>query len=129
MTQSSNRLGRIGEQLAVRHLQRQGVQVLARNWRVGVEGLRGEIDIVARDADVLVFCEVKARRGAELGDEALAAVTSSKQRQLRRLAGLYLARECRDGSAGSGDVRFDVVGVCWPAPGGGPRVVHVRGAF
>ncbi|MBA2529523.1 MAG: YraN family protein [Euzebyales bacterium] len=125
MTSTTNRLGRAGEELAARHLERAGYTIVARNWRVTLEGLRGELDIVARDGDALVFCEVKTRRGATLGDEPLAAVTGSKQRQLRRLVGLYLARE----GAGAAEVRFDVVGVSWPAGGGAADLVHLRGAF
>ncbi len=60
---SNTLLGRAGEQVAVRHLEAQGIEVLARNWRPTGAGLRGEIDIVARDGPVLVVCEVKARRG------------------------------------------------------------------
>lgn len=125
MTTATNRIGRIGEGLAARHLQRLGYIIVARNWRVQVEGLRGELDIVATDAGALVFCEVKTRRRAMPDDQALAAVAWDKQRQLRRLAGLYLAREGGHGA----DVRFDVVGVAWPASGGAAELVHVRGAF
>ena len=118
---SGQRLGRIGEQVAVRHLQRAGYQVLTRNWRSDVCDLRGEIDIVARDGVTLVFCEVKARRGDAAGGP-LAAVTPAKVRQLRRLAGAYLAGSTdRPTSA-----RIDVVGVCWPASGGPAVVTHVR---
>lgn len=123
MTAASNRLGRIGEDLAARHLEGLGYVIVARNWRASVESVRGEIDIVARHGWTLVFCEVKARR-ASLCDDAFAAVTWSKQRQLRRLASLYLAER-----SGGTVVRFDVVAVAWP-PEGGPAVVdHIAGAF
>ncbi len=52
-------LGRYGEDVAARHLVDDGLVLLARNWRCA----EGEIDIVARDGDVLVVCEVKTRRG------------------------------------------------------------------
>ncbi|MDQ3538381.1 MAG: YraN family protein [Actinomycetota bacterium] len=125
MTTATNRIGRIGEELAVRHLQRLGYTIVARNWRVRVEGVRGELDIVATDAGALVFCEVKTRRRAGPDGPALAAVDRGKQRQLRRLAGLYLAEH---GGYGA-EVRFDVVGVAWPATGGAAELVHVRAAF
>ncbi|MBA3622286.1 MAG: YraN family protein [Actinomycetota bacterium] len=125
MTTATNRIGRIGEELAARHLQRLGYTIVARNWRVRVEGVRGELDIVATDAGALVFCEVKTRRRALPGDQALAAVDRGKQRQLRRLAGLYLAERGGHGV----DVRFDVVGVAWPVSGGAAELVHVRAAF
>ena len=56
-------IGRCGEDEAVRHLQAAGYVVLGRNWRCEL----GEIDIVARDGDVLVICEVKTRSGLGFG--------------------------------------------------------------
>lgn len=114
-------LGRIGEQMAVLHLQVCGLVVLARNWRCA-SAVRGEIDVVARDGDAIVFCEVKARRGRETGGP-LAAVTPRKQSQIRRLAAAWLAVHHTGRAA---DVRFDVVGVCWPG-GGRAEIVHLRG--
>ena len=64
-------LGALGEQIAVRYLTDAGLAVLDRNWR----SRRGELDVVARDGDALVFCEVKARRGTGYGVPA-AAVTA-----------------------------------------------------
>jgi putative endonuclease len=116
-------LGRIGEQMAVRHLERVGMVVVERNWRCADGDVRGEVDVVARDGGVLVFCEVKARRGGRAGTP-LEAITPRKVAQLRRLAGAYLARDAPSGRTG---VRLDAVGVCWPAGGGRAEVVHVRG--
>lgn len=118
------RLGRYGEQLAVRHLQRSGFVVLERNWRATGAGVRGELDIVARDGEVLVFCEVKTRRGEGAGGP-LAGVTAHKCAQLRRLAAAYLAASPRHWPL----VRFDVVGVSWPDGGGGPVLTHLRQAL
>lgn len=123
MTASSNRLGRIGEDLATRHLESLGYAIVARNWRASVDGVRGELDVVARHGRTLVFCEVKARRRTAC-DDAFAAVTWSKQRQLRRLAALYLAERPE-----GGDVRFDVIAVAWPPQGGAAVVDHIVGAF
>ena len=123
MTASSNRIGRIGEHLATRYLEDLGYRILDRNWRAAVDAVRGELDIVAQDGRTLVFCEVKSRRRTPF-DDAFAAVTWSKQRQLRRLAALYLSRE-----QGGVDVRFDVIAVAWPAAGGAAAVDHIRGAF
>lgn len=123
------RLGALGEQLAVRHLEQRGLTVLMRNWRPRTHELRGEIDVVACDTAVtpaaLVFCEVKTRRG-DVGAAPLESVTRLKQARLRRLASAFL----REQAAGwSGPLRFDVVGVRWPAGGGPPEVVHLPGAF
>ena len=67
---------------------------------------------------------MKTRRRSTDGDDALVAVTPSKQRQLRALATAYLAEQPEQAT-----VRFDVLGVTWPATGGGPQVTHVVGAF
>lgn len=123
MTASTNRVGRIGEDLAARHLERLGYVIVERNWRTAVEAVRGEVDIVARQGRTLVFCEVKTRRRT-LCDDAFAAVTWSKQRQLRRLASLYLGAVDE-----RVDVRFDVIAVAWPMGGGGAAVHHIAGAF
>jgi putative endonuclease len=92
---------------------------VARNWRCQ----SGEIDVVAEAPGLLVFCEVKTRRGDGYGSPA-AAVTAAKQAHLRRLAASYLAgtphRSCR--------VRFDVVTVVWPRRGT-PAVEHLEGVF
>ena len=123
MTQATNRLGRIGEDLAVRHLEQLGYRILSRNWRAAAGDIRGEIDVVAQDGGCVVFCEVKARRRTVVED-AYAAVTWTKQRQLRRLAALYLASR-----PDPVDVRFDVVAVAWPRAGGAATVEHIAGAF
>ncbi|HVL99991.1 MAG TPA: YraN family protein [Egibacteraceae bacterium] len=115
-------IGRIGEQIAARHLERAGLTVVERNWRCADGALRGELDIVAVDGRTLVVCEVKARRRAD-ADDALEAVTPRKQRQLRLLATAYAA-----GLAWRpADLRIDVVAVWWPVTGGGAEVLHLRG--
>ena len=123
MTQSTNRLGRIGEDLAARHLESQGYRIIARNWRAATTDVRGEVDIIAGTGRTLVFCEVKARRRT-VCDDAFAAVNWSKQRQLRRLAALYLA-----GAEHRADVRFDVIAVAWPPGGGAADLQHIVEAF
>jgi putative endonuclease len=102
MTLARSRLGKTGEDLACRELQRRGYAILARRWR----RRQGEIDIIARDGATLVFVEVKARVGHAFG-EAAEAVTPLKQRRLVQLAHLYLASERRIDCA----CRFDVVAI------------------
>jgi len=123
-------LGRYGENLAARHLTAAGLSVLARNWRCR----EGEVDIVAREGDVLVICEVKTRRDIAFGTP-LDAVTPAKAARLRRLAVRWLADQrlgtaddSASGYEGYSEVRFDVVSVLLPAAGG-PIVEHLRGAF
>ncbi len=113
----SARLGRYGEDLAVRYLRESGMEVLERNWRCE----HGEVDVVARDGDCLVICEVKTRRSSGFGDP-VEAVTFAKAMRLRRLAGAYLHRH----DAETAQVRIDVVGVLC-RPGAAPVVRHVVG--
>lgn len=122
MARHGVRLGAQGEDIAARYLEDAGMRVLERNWRYSGPELRGELDVVALDGGCLVVCEVKARRGMAAGGP-LAAVTPRKLARLRRLAGAYLATT----GARPAELRIDVVGVCWPAGGGRPEVVHLRG--
>ena len=112
-------LGRRGEALACARLTAAGLRIVARNWRCQT----GEIDVVAEGPGLLVFCEVKTRRGDGYGTPA-AAVDDAKQARLRRLAAAYLHvtphHPCR--------VRFDVVAVVWPRRGQ-PRVEHLKGVL
>ena len=112
-------LGSYGERVAVRALTEAGLQVLDRNWRCR----DGELDVVAREGDALVFCEVKTRRGTGFGHPA-EAVTSAKRRRLRRLARAWLASHDQHAP----DLRFDVVAVHVPVAGPA-QVTHLRNAF
>jgi putative endonuclease len=112
-------MGRYGESLAARRLAEAGMTVVERNWR---SGRTGEIDIVARDGDVLVVCEVKTRREG-LFEHPMAAVTPQKAERLRDLAERWIQTH---GGAPPGGVRIDVVGVLLPARGAAV-VEHVRG--
>ena len=82
-------LGRYGEDLAVCHLQRGGLQVVERNWRSPDRDVRGELDVIARLGPVLVFCEVKTRRSTAFGLPA-EAVSVVKQARIRRLARCWI---------------------------------------
>lgn len=95
-------VGRYGEDVAARHLAAAGMAIVERNWRCQA----GEIDIVARDGQTLVVCEVKTRSGSTFGDP-FEAVTPAKAARLRRLAALWLAAH----DLRVADVRVDVVGV------------------
>ena len=112
-------LGSLGEHIAATYLTDVGVRVLDRNWRCR----EGELDIVAREADALVFCEVKTRRGIGFG-HPVEAVTASKQRRLRTLAQRWLAAHDEHAPV----VRFDVVGVLL-RPDRPALVTHLRAAF
>ncbi|HSF26826.1 MAG TPA: YraN family protein [Actinomycetes bacterium] len=110
-------LGQYGERLAEAHLVGQGMVVLDRNWRCEL----GEIDLVARDGDALVVCEVKTRSGLGFG-HPLETVTAVKLARLRRLAVRWVA----DHGVHPPQIRLDVVGVL--RRGSGPaQIEHVRG--
>ncbi|OFW28561.1 MAG: YraN family protein [Acidobacteria bacterium RIFCSPLOWO2_02_FULL_65_29] len=102
MTQSRIELGRIGEDLACRELEKRGYLVMERRYRRRA----GEIDIIARDGETMVFVEVKAREGKDFGDAA-ESITPRKRRRMTHVAIDYLARshiaEC--------PCRFDVVAI------------------
>src|SRR4051794_24518813 len=112
-----NALGRYGERVAARHLTDQGMVVLDRNWRCDA----GEIDLVLRDGDVLVVCEVKTRSSLRYGTPH-EAVTDIKVARLRRLASLWLSER----GVAIRDVRIDLVAIVRPRRGAS-LVDHVRG--
>ncbi|MBX6370894.1 MAG: YraN family protein [Acidothermus sp.] len=112
-------LGVFGEDLAVRYLTGRGIRVLARNWRCR----EGEVDIFARDGDVLVVCEVKTRRSTAFG-APVEAVTASKIARLRRLAIRWLAEQ--EPQQHFAAIRFDVVSVFQP-PQGPPFIEYLAG--
>jgi putative endonuclease len=115
------RFGSWAEDEAARLLARLGFRIVARNWRTR----RGEVDVVARRGNLLVFVEVKAREREDRGTAA-EAVTPAKRRRLAEAASAYLAQQ--RGEADALDVRFDVVTVT-RSPGGGLVARHVEGAF
>jgi putative endonuclease len=112
-------LGVRGERIAAAYLTDEGLRLLDRNWRCR----EGELDLVARDGDAIVFCEVKTRRGSGYG-HPVEAVTPVKQRRIRLLAQRWLAAHDEHAPY----LRFDVVGVLVHSDG--PALVtHLRGAF
>ena len=111
-------LGKTGEDLACRELEKRGYAIVARRYRVR----SGEIDIVARDGVTLVFIEVKARNSHEFGSAA-EAVTPPKQLRLTRLATEYLMRH----HLYDHPCRFDVVSIHYDA--GAPEIEVISNAF
>ena len=116
--------GHWGEEMACKYIQSLGWQVLERNCVLRFPGVRqsvGEIDIVAKCADVIVFIEVKARNGSKFGG-SLEAITFAKEKKLRLLAEVYMRRHYPDNSC-----RFDVIGIdCF---GGQVKLTHIENAF
>ncbi|MBF6329354.1 YraN family protein [Nocardia transvalensis] len=112
-------LGARGEELAARFLRAAGMQIVERNWRCR----DGELDLIARDAAVTAFVEVKTRSGLRFGAPA-EAVTVDKQRRMRRLALLWL----REQPGPWRQIRFDVVAVLL-LPGREPAIEHLKGVI
>ena len=102
MPRSLQNIAKIGEKLAVEHLKIQGYQILAENYRFQ----RGEIDIIAKHEERIVFVEVKTRRSLKYGVPQ-SAVTKQKQRQISKIALAYLqTHNLIDTSC-----RFDVIAI------------------
>ena len=109
-------VGVYGERVAERFLIDAGLIVLERNWRCPL----GEIDLVAREGDCLVVCEVKTRTSVAFG-HPVEAVTARKAARLRRLAAAWI--EAR--GVHPAQVRIDVVAVL-RSPQGAAQVEHLR---
>jgi putative endonuclease len=116
-------LGRAGEDAAAAHLiEVHGLEPVARNWRVALDELRGELDLVLRDprTGTLVVCEVKSRSRAATRGGAAASLGVRQQARIRRLTGVFLAA----GPVRAQHVRFDLVALDLAgsdAKGEGPR--------
>lgn len=110
-------VGRDGEELARQWLERRGMEVLDANWRCPL----GELDIVARDGDALVFVEVKTRSSTAFGHPA-EAVTPRKLARLRRLAGAWLSEH----EVHASGMRVDVVAIL-RRPGRPALIEHLPG--
>ena len=119
MSDARRVLGDAGEAAVARWYEAAGYAVVARNWRVR----DGEIDVIARRGETIVFCEVKTRRSDAFGLPA-EAVTARKQLRLRKLAIQWLSAHRARGDI----VRFDVASVR-PDGRGAWNVDVLEGAF
>ena len=118
MTQERLSLGKKGEELAIGWLKAGKYKILERNFKCRL----GEIDIIARDGNTLVFIEVKTRATRDFGGPA-AAVDDRKQRQLSKVALVYLNQK----KLFNIPARFDVVAVeLLPSS---PRIEVIQNAF
>jgi putative endonuclease len=117
-TDNRQSFGKSGEDLACQELQRRGYAILARGYRSRF----GEIDVIAKDDQTIVFIEVKTRNGDEFGGGA-AAVTPWKQRRIAQMAVDYLSRN----KLHDKPCRFDVVTV--DIKDGAPEIVVYTSAF
>lgn len=100
---NKRRLGADKEDFAASYLEEKGLRVIEKNFRCRI----GEIDLIARDREYLVFIEVKYRRNAELGSPQ-EAVGIAKQRTICKVADYY---RLKNGIGNTQSVRYDVVAI------------------
>ncbi len=110
--------GKKSESIATTHLKKHGYKILEQNYRTKL----GEIDIIAKDKDTLVFVEVKARRSDRFGNPKY-AVTSKKQRKISMVALLYM----KSTKQSNVKARFDVVAISLAKDK--PNIEIVKNAF
>ena len=102
MTRERLDLGKLGEKLALKKIKRLGYKCVTRNYRCSL----GEVDLIAKDGECLVFIEIKTRKGKSLG-YAKEAIDGRKRRQLSKVALAYMkSNDCCDTKS-----RFDVVAI------------------
>lgn len=115
MQENNKKTGLAQEERAAEYLEKKGFRVLERNFYTKF----GEIDIIARDGDYLVFVEVKYRSG-QRGGHPLEAVGKRKQQHIKQAAQYYLLRY---GIPEDTPCRFDVIGILRE------EITHIEDAF
>ena len=118
MTRERLELGKLGEELALKKIKRLGYKYITSNYRCAL----GEIDLIARDNDCLVFIEIKTRKSRSTA-YAKEAVNKRKRRQISKAALTYMkANKCLDSKA-----RFDVIAIS--LVGDHKEIEVIRNAF
>lgn len=97
-------LGKRGEKIASKYLEGQGYRIIAKNFKCSY----GEIDIIAKDKDEMVFVEVKTRCSQKYG-EAREAVDTTKKKHIKKAASYYMTKHKLENEF----IRFDVIEVYW----------------
>ncbi len=116
MTSSRKTTGALGETLAAQYLRQHGYEIVTCNWRCPT----GEVDIIARDGDTLVFVEVRTRHGVRHGSPE-ESITPRKQKKLIELAYEYLAAM----TPPPADWRIDVLAVVLGRGNSVTRITHI----
>jgi putative endonuclease len=117
--QAAHALGKSGEDIALNYLKDNKYKIIARSYRL----FKGEIDIIASDQKTLVFVEVKTRKSKDYGFPE-ESVTPSKQRQIRKIAQGFLAKN----NLQDMECRFDVISLSFDE-NEGYSVRHIKNAF
>jgi putative endonuclease len=116
-------LGRLGEDLALAHLERLGYTLVTRNHRTR----HGELDLVVYDGSTLVFVEVKTRRSNSAGRGPWEGLHEHKRNQVRRMASAFLLTVMD--RPHTPNLRFDAIGVVIDGRGHLVRLDHLEAAF
>lgn len=119
MGKNTSLSGKEGEELACRYITEKGFRIIERNYRFH----KGEIDIIAKDQETLVFIEVKYRKTLEYG-YPVESITPNKVKQIRHIASAYLFERKIDNTA----CRFDVIAIL-ETEGRKPVIEHFFNAF
>ena len=117
---TTKEIGDFGEEMACSYLEEQGITILKRNFHARC----GEIDIIAKDGETIVFAEVKTRISKEYGTPS-EFVDFKKQEKIIQTALYYLGSD-------DIDMRFDVIEVMYKASGDAMMVTeinHIKSAF
>ena len=113
-----NETGKLGEDLATAYLRNLGYAILETNWRFS----RAEVDIIAKDGEILVFAEVKTRSSTYFGQPE-EFVTPKKERFMAHAASVYMEEIGHDW-----EIRFDIISVILEKPNH-PEINHFKDAF
>ncbi len=120
MTKSRLTLGKMGEDAAAEYLSKLGFKIINRNFRCKL----GELDIIAKHKDSLVFIEVRTV-AVDAYIKPVESINFKKQKKIRQLAVLYLASQ----NLKNISVRFDVVAVTMMSDGIAKKIEHIPNAF
>ena len=112
-----NIYGKRSEIIASDYLKKKGYKILETNYKNNV----GEIDIIAKDKDYIVFVEVKARISQKFG-HPLEAIDEEKQRKINAIASIYLVKNKKYGTK----CRFDAISILGIE---NPEITHIIDAF
>lgn len=111
-------IGKLGEEIACRYLEKKGYQILHKGWRYK----HLEVDVIIKDGAILVFVEVKTRSKDTYG-MPYEAVDWKKQRKLDRAANIYISKTKHEG-----DIRFDIISIL-ATEIDNPEIIHIKDAF
>lgn len=112
MKSENRNIGRLGEQLAQQLLADKGYQIIERNFGTKF----GEIDLIAKDGDVLVFVEAKTKKGLDFGSPE-EMFTKGKMQRVKRMAAVYLQGQ-------EAKCRIDMVAVVLDSQNRPERITH-----